>query len=159
MPLNTNLLNNSPLNHGQSRGATPTPSRPTSSHASVGHGPSTGPMHAAGAQSGNLQLLTPPAPATKDTALQKAIQEYVNTLSGEDKTAFRSASDIIEHLQKMQCNQKTLISSSLTSRVEKVLQCVKNFMGSISGFLQSNPEISSLVVGGLNCILTVCISI
>ena len=40
-------------------------------------------------------------------------------------------------------------------RVRKVLKCVSHFMGSIGIFIQSNPEISSLVVGGVNCILTV----
>ena len=124
----TNLRNNSPLNYGQSRGATPAPSQPTSGHASAG------PM---------------------DETLQKAIQEYVNKLSDDDKAAFLSAPDIIEHLKEMQCNGKSLISSSLTARVEKVLQCVKHFMGSLGIFIQHSPEISSLVVGGVNCILTV----
>ena len=114
--------------HGQSRGAAPTHPWPTSNHA-------------------------PAIPM--DQALQKAIQEYVKELSEDDKAAFRSAPDIIEHLQEMQDNGKSLISSSLTTRVEKVLQCVKSFMGSLAIFIQQSPEISSLVVGGVNCILTV----
>ena len=107
---------------------TPTPSRPKSSHASVG------PM---------------------DQAFQKAIQEYANNLSDDDKTAFLSAPNVIERLQEMQCNSKSLFSSSLTTRVEKVLQCVKGFMVSLGIFIQHSPEISSLAVGGVNCILTV----
>ena len=43
--------------------------------------------------------------------------------------------------------------------MEKVLQCVKSFMGSLVVFIQHSPQISSLVVGGVNCILTVCIVI
>ena len=86
--------------------------------------------------------------------MQKAIQKYVNTLSNEDKEAFRSAPDIIEHLQKLQCNRNNLIPRYLMSRVEKVLQCIKTFMGSLSFFSQQSPEMS-LVVGGVNCILTV----
>ena len=94
-------------------------------------------------------------PVTKDEALQKAILEYVDTLSDEDKEAFRSAPHIIERLQEMQRDGKSLIPISLTARVAKVLQCVKTFMGSLSIFIQQHPETSSLVVGGVNCILTV----
>ena len=117
--------------------------------------PPTDPIHGAKSQPVNPQLLTPPVPAIKDEALQKAIQGYVNKISDEDKEAFRSAPDIIEQLENMQCNKKTLVSSSLMDRVEKVLQCVKHFMGSLGIFIQHSPEISSLVVGGVNCILTV----
>ena len=122
MSTGTNLLGCLPLNHG---GATPAPSRPTSSH---------GPM---------------------DETLQKVIQEHVKKLSDDDKTAFHSASDIIVRLQEMQGIGKPAISGSLMSRVEKVLQCVKGFMGSLGIFIQQSPEISSLVVGAVNCILTV----
>ena len=90
-----------------------------------------------------------------DEAFQKAVQQYMKQLPDDDKTAFLSAPDVIEHLQEMQCNNKSLISSSLTTRVEKVLQCVKGFIGSLGICIQHNPEISSLVVGGVNCILTV----
>ena len=127
MSTSTNLQSYSLLNDGQSGGVTS--SRPTSSHASSG---------------------------TMDETFQKAVQEYVKKqLLDEDKTAFLSAPDVIERLQEMQCNSKPLISGSLTTRVEKVLQCVKAFMGSLGIFIQHSPEISSLVVGGVNCILTV----
>ena len=91
-----------------------------------------------------------------DETFQKAVQEYVKKrLLDDDKTAFLSAPDVIERLQEMGCNGKSLISRSLTTRVENVLQCVKGFMGSLGIFIQHNPEISALVVGGVNCILTV----
>ena len=112
--------------HGQPSGAAPGPSLPTTSHIT------TGPM---------------------DETWQKAIQEY--ELSDDDKEAFRSAPDIIERLEEMERNRKSPISSSLASRVKKVLHCVKNFMDSLKIFVQKSPEISSLVVGGVNCILTV----
>ena len=136
------------VNYGQPRAATPTPSRPTSSYASGS------PMHAAGAHSVNLQLptLNTPTVPAKNKALQTAIQKYEG-LSDDDKAAFLSAPNVIERLQEMQHNGK--ISSSLTTRVEKVLQCIKNFMGSLGILIQQSPEISSLVVGGVNCILTV----
>ena len=135
------------LNYRQSSGVTPTPSRPTSSHSpthSAGTMHSPGPIHA-----------TSPVPVKKDEAFQKAIQKYVVELSDGDKKAFLSAPNVIEHLQEMQRNGKPLISSSLTGRVEKVLQCVKHFMSSLVIFIQQSPETSSLVVGGVNCILTV----
>ena len=137
------------LNYGQSR-ATPAPSRPTSSHVSTSLMPSAGPTHAAGVNFGNLQLPTLPVPA-----MQKAIQEYIGKLSDDDKAAFQSAQNIMERLQEIQSNGKPLVSSSLASRVEKVLQCVKTFMSSLAIFIQQSPQISSLVVGGVNFVLTV----
>ena len=112
------------LNHGQSGGASTIPLR---SHA---------------------------AASSRDETLQKTIQEYVEKLPDDDKEAFKSAPDIIERLQEMQSKRKSLISSSLTSRVEKVLQFVNSFMVALSNFTQQSPEIS-LVVGGAKCILTV----
>ena len=125
MSTSTSLLN---LNHGQPGGASTIPLRPSPSHAAAG---------------------------SRDETLQKAIQEYVEKLPDDDKEAFKSAPDIIERLQEMQSKRKSLISSSLTSRVEKVLQFVNSFMVALSNFTQQSSEIS-LVVGGAKCILTVC---
>lgn len=107
-----------------------------------------------GAQSVNPQL---PATAVsmKNEAFERAIEQYINMLSDDDKAAFQSAPDIIERLQETQSRRKPLISTDLTARVAKVLQCVKHFMGSLSIFIQQSPQISSLIVGGINCILTV----
>ena len=146
MSTSANPVDNPPV---QSGGAAPTPLQPTSSHAPAS------PLHAAGAHSVNLPLPTPPVPAKEDGKLQRAILEYVKTLSDDDKRAFQSAPDIIECLQEMQHNGKPLISNTLTTRVEGVLQCIKYFMSSLGVFIQHSPEISLLVVGGLNCILTV----
>ena len=91
----------------------------------------------------------------RDEALQRAIQSHVKKLSDDEKEAFRSAPDIIDRLQNMQRNEKSDISSSHISRVEKVLQCLQSFMGSLAICIQQSPEISSLVVGGVNCTLMV----
>ena len=91
----------------------------------------------------------------KSEAFSNAIQEFVNNLPDDDKTAFQSSSDIMEKLWEMQRGQNSRISSPLTSRVQKVLQFIKHFMGSIAMFTQYSPGISSLVLGGVNCILTV----
>ena len=146
MSVSTTPLSDSLLNHGQSREVTPAPFRPTSSHAS------TGVMHAIRAHSGNLQLATLPVQAKSET-LKEVIQEYVDKLSDDDRVAFLSAPDIIKHLHEIRSNGEPLITNSLTTRVEKVLQCVKNFMGSLAIV---HPEISAFVVGGANCILMVC---
>lgn len=122
-------MSTSTSSHGQPSGSTPASSSlPTSSHVT------TGPM---------------------DETWQKATREYVKELSDDDKEAFQSAPDIIERLEEMERNRKSPISSSLASRVKKVLQCVQSFMDSLKVFVQQSPEISSLVVGGVNCILTV----
>ena len=144
-------------NFTQRRGPcpTPTPTQPTSSHASAGTMHSSGPVSAAASRSVNPQLPTPPVPAN---AFQKAIQKCVAELSLDDKTAFLSAPCVLERLREVQCNDKSLISSSRLARAEKVLQCVKHFMGSLAIFIQHSPVISSLVVGGVNCLLTVCTS-
>lgn len=144
----TSSPSSSLLNRGQPSGATPGPSQPTPGPAT------TGPMHGAGARPVNTQLSTPLMPV-KNEALQKAIQEYVSQLSSDDKAAFQSAPDIIKRLDEMQHKSKTPIPSSLATRVERVLQCIKYFMGSLSIFIQQSPEISSLVVGGVSCILSV----
>lgn len=143
MSFTTKLSIASLLNHGQSRGATA-----TSSQAAAG------PTHAPGAHSGNLQPPIPPMPVGDD-ALQKAIQAYISKLSNDDKAAFHSAPAIIDRLQEMQRKNKPGISSSLTNRIERVLQCIKHFMGSLGIFIQHSPELSSLAVGGLNCVMTV----
>lgn len=93
----------------------------------------------------------------KNEAFQQAIQAYIDNLSSDDKIAFQSATDVMQRLGELQ-QGKSYISSSYAShmqKAQKVLQCVKQFLGSITICIQHHPEISSLVVGGLNCILTV----
>lgn len=55
-----------------------------------------------------------------------------------------------------EADAKASVSRSFGSRVEKILQCIKQFVGTVGIFIQYSPEISSLVVGGLNCVLLVC---
>ena len=102
------------------------------------------------------QSLAIPVPG-KNVAFQQAIQECIDNLSDDDKRAFQSATNVIEKLGELQ-QDKSTIPGSHTSRmqkVQKVLQCVNQFLVSVAICIQHHPEISSLVVGGLNCILTV----
>lgn len=118
------------------------------------------PAHATRSQSPDFQSPAFSVPE-KNQAFQKAIQEYIDNLSEDDKVAFQSATDVMEKLEELQ-RATTHKSSSHTTRmqkVQKVLQCLKRFVGSIAICIQHHPEISSLVVGGFNCILTVSIYI
>lgn len=120
--------------------------------------PSTlsGSAHATGYQSLNPQ---PPAipVLVKNEAFQQAIQEYINQLSDDDRVAFQSATDVMEKLGELQQSKPNTFTfhSTRIQKVQKVLQCLKQFMGSIAICIQHSPQISSLVVGGLNCILSV----
>ena len=107
-------------------------------------------------QSPNPQSLAICIPV-KNEAFQKAIQEYIDNLSDDDKEAFQSATDVMEKIGELQHDKSRTPSSNTTrlQKVQKVLQCVRLFLGSIATCIQQIPEISSLVVGGLNCILTV----
>ena len=116
-----------------------------------------GPAHATGDQSPYPPQPLEIAVPLKNEAFQKAIQEYLDNLSDDDKKAFRSATDVIEKLGELQ-QGKSHISSSHTTRTQKaqkVLRCMKQFLESVAICIQHHPEVSSLVVGGLNCILTV----
>lgn len=104
-------------------------------------------------QSQNPQSPTISMPV-RNEAFQKAIQEYINNLSDDDKVAFHSATDVMEKIEEMQ-KSKSRITPTQVQKMKKALQCVKQFLGSVIICIQHSPEISTLVVGGLNCILTV----
>ena len=121
--------------------------------------PLSNPAQATGNQALNSQSPAIPVPG-KNEAFEKAIQEHINNLSTEDKVAFQSATDVMKKLGELQ-QVKSPTSSSHTTRtqkVQKVLQCVKQFLASVAICIQHSPEISSLVVGGLHCVLTVSTS-
>ena len=115
-----------------------------------------GPMYTTGYQALNPQPLVIPV-LVKNEAFQQAIQEYINQLSDDDRLAFQSATDVMEKLEELQQRKPNTFTfhSTRIQKVQKVLQCLKQFMGSIAICIQHSPQISSLVVGGLNCILTV----
>ena len=134
-----------------SRGSTPT-GTPLSGGSRIGSGFGS-PAHQAGDQpqhpkSPDLSSLV------KSEGLQQAIQEYVDKLSNDDQIAFRSATDIMDKLGEQQWGKFRITNFHIT-RMQKVLQCVDQFLGSIAICIQYDLRISSLVVGGLNCILAV----
>ena len=95
--------------------------------------------------------MDPQLPATHIPAarrvLVKAIKTYADNLSDSDKTAFKAAQTILALLRRIQRNNQ-VYTSSLTHRVEQVLQCLENFT-SFLGTLQS--ELVGLLMGGVRC--------
>ena len=92
----------------------------------------------------------------KNEAFQQAIKKYTDNLSDDDRVAFKSAADIMEELGRLsQSKSDTSSFHNTQNKVQKVLQCMKKFLESVAICIQQSPEISSLVVGGLHCILTV----
>ena len=115
-----------------------------------------GPAQSTRDQLPNFQPIAIPVPM-KNEAFLKAIQEYIGNLSDEDKAAFQSATDVMEKLAEVQHSNSPISRShaTLAQKVQKVLQCVKQFLAPIAICIQHHPEISSLVVGGIHCVLTV----
>ena len=97
----------------------------------------------------------------KNETFQREIQAYINEKLPEDiKKDFQSASDIMETLQRMQHHQsgsgsQMRISNSTSDRVKKVLQCLRHFTGSVENCVRHSSDISSIIIGGANYILTV----
>ena len=168
-----------PFRHKRSRSSSPNPTSasssttpistfsnvtsgsPTRAGGSVNSGISSsrnlpGTAQATGYQLPNPQSLTISIPV-KNVAFHKAIQQCVDNLSDDDKEAFQSAKNVMERLGELQQRKPRTSSSHIThmQRVQKVLHCLKRFLESTAICIQHHPEISSLVVGGLNCILMV----
>ena len=125
-------------------------SRPTSSDSSS---TLVCPIYSTWDQAPNPQLPTISSPVNNE-AFQKAIQEYVESLSDDDKVAFQSATDVMEKIQKLHHDSSSQ-SSSHIQKVKKVLECMKQLLRPIEIYSQISPDISALIVGGFNCILTV----
>ena len=168
-----------PFRHKRSRSSSPNPTSasssttpistlgnvtsgsPTRAGGSVNSGISSsrtlpGTAQATGYQLPNPQSLTVSI-TVKNEAFHKAIQQCVDNLPDDDKAAFESAEDVMERLRELQQRKSRTSSSHIThmQRVQRVLHCLKRFLESTAICIQHHPEISSLVVGGFHCILTV----
>ena len=77
-------------------------------------------------------------------------------LSEDDKTAFQSATDIMQKMQTMDVeNAQSSVSRTFGPRVQKTLNLINVFLKSVEICIQHSPKISSLVVGGFHCALSV----
>lgn len=103
----------------------------------------------------DTKSIATPVP-TKSEA-QKAIEEYIDNLSDDDKIAFQSASDVMQKLGELKQGESRISRSHINhmQKAQKVLRDVKQFVESVAVGIQLGPQIYSLVVGGLNCVLTV----
>ena len=147
VPDTSNVITRAPT------GASASPSEVIASTSSLGE-----PAHASGGgQSLNPQPSTVSMPAKNEAferAVAVALQKHIDKLSDDDRDAFQSATAVMGKLEELQ-QDNSRISASHTSRVEKLLQRLQQFLGSVAICIQHSPEISSLVVGGLHCVLTV----
>lgn len=90
------------------------------------------------------------------SAFEQALQKCVADLSEDDKAAFKSAEDVMRKIQLLnKVGSKLRLESGLSDRVQKVLDFVRQFTNLIQTFVRYSPEISSLAVGGVNCVLSV----
>ena len=143
-----------PFYRGNSGSLNPTSTpRPASSNSSS---TLVCPIYPTRDQDPNPQLLTVSSPVN-NVAFQKAIRDYVESLSDDDQVAFQSATDVMEKIQMLHYGSSCQ-SSSRIQKVKRVLECMKLFLKPIAIYSQKAPDISSFVVGGFNCILTVSTS-
>ncbi|KAF8251709.1 hypothetical protein K440DRAFT_636958 [Wilcoxina mikolae CBS 423.85] len=90
-----------------------------------------------------------------DPALKIAIERYVKELPEDDRNAFESAKDVLDEIRMIdQTHSQASSSRSFGTRISKVLQLINKFLGSVAICIQHSPAISSLVVGGLHCVLS-----
>lgn len=104
-------------------------------------------VHTIGDQSLKIQSSKTSAPVVNELS-QKTIQNYIENLSTDDKKDFQLARDV------MKTPAGSRIPIDIT-RIQQMQQCVKEFLGFIANFTSHDPQVSSLGMGGLNCIMTV----
>lgn len=94
---------------------------------------------------------------------QLALAEHIKDLSPEEKEAFSSGNAIsIEALLGQirefdETHSQTSRSRRCAGRVEQFFAALQGYLGGLAPFLQQATPISSLVIGGVNFIIGVCI--
>lgn len=90
-----------------------------------------------------------------------ALENYIKDLSPKDKQAFKdgnaiSINALMDQIRGFdETHSKTSRSRRCAEKVEGFLGILKGFLGGLAPFLQQTPEISSLVIGGVNLIVDV----
>lgn len=100
----------------------------------------------------------------RNTAFANALQQHLAKLSPVESTAFRTSHQTLtaEHvLLKVQdydqAYNRGSASRKWADKVDKSLRILNQFLTSVAIAIQSNPDISSLIVGGLRLIVDVII--
>lgn len=99
--------------------------------------------------------VTPDPSFTPDPALRNAIDERVATIPEQDRASFQTAGDIMHKISAMDAKYgQSSFSRDFGTRIERLLHTVKNFVAIVGPCVQSIP-LASIVVGGLNAVLSV----
>lgn len=97
-------------------------------------------------------------------AFQQALANQINDLSPEEQQAFKRGNDIsIESLLSQinlfdETHRQASRSRRCAERVEQFLTALQGYLKGLAPFLQQADPISSLVIGGVNLIIDVCIN-
>lgn len=102
----------------------------------------------------------------RDAAFADALQQHLLKLSPVEKAAFRAGyqsltpeSIFLKVKAYDQAHNRDSTSRKCAEKVEKSLMILSQFLASIDVAIQSNPDVSSLIVGGLRFIVDVIISL
>lgn len=102
----------------------------------------------------------PPAKSQQNASLELAIQKHLDKLPEADKDSFREASKTLTEATLLsrakEYDSRYQKQSAFRPRAEgisKFLRTLDQFMGGVTIGLQSKPEISALVVGGVRLII------
>ena len=103
---------------------------------------------------------------SRNAAFADALQQHVLKLSPVESAAFRAShqsltpeSILVKVKAYDQAHNRGSASRKCAEKVDKSLRILNQFLASIAIAIQSNPDLSSLIVGGLRCIVDVIISL
>ena len=135
------------------------PPQPSTSTAPAAQAPAPAPSPA-----GSSLAISTSATADRNPALELAIQEHIDKLPESEKEIFREASETINEqtlLAKIrEYNAQHAHDSSFrpqAERLSKLLGILDRFMGGVAIGIQANPEISSIIVGGIRIVIDLAI--
>jgi len=102
--------------------------------------------------------------APRNLALELAIQKQLEEIPDGEKEAFGAAEKTMDEtslLSKARCldeqHQKSSVFRPQTERLAKFLEFLNRFMRGVAIGIQSNPEISSIVVGAVRVVIDVAL--
>lgn len=103
-------------------------------------------------------------PLSRNTAFANALEQHLAKLSPVESAAFRTshqsltAENILLKVKEYdQAYNRGSASRKCADKVDKSLKILNLFLASVAIAIQSNPDISSLIVGGLRLIVDVII--